>query len=110
MAEYIKREDVQNMLDIAQIITDAEVEHFGYCTEDVDINSIPAADVRENVRGSWIWDDDGYDWGIGAYICSNCKSRPGTWWDINRDKNPLLCSGGSFCGNCGADMRGESDE
>ena len=48
MAEYIEREAVENMLSDAQIITDGE--YCGYCTEDVDVSQLPAADVVEVVR------------------------------------------------------------
>ena len=48
MAEYIEREAVENMLADAQIITDGE--YCGYCTEDVDVSQLPAADVVEVVR------------------------------------------------------------
>lgn len=115
MPEYIKREDVQNMLDNAQIITDAEGEYFGYCTEEVDINSIPAADVRENVRGKWLTylgDEIQLDSkGRSQYecYCSVCG-------DFLSASDEYSCRG-YYCPNCGAmmngggaDMRGESDE
>lgn len=48
MKEYIERAAVEEMLENAQIITDGE--NCGYCTDDVNLNSIPAADVVEVVR------------------------------------------------------------
>lgn len=48
MKEYIKRAAVETMLENAQIITDGE--YCGYCTEDVNLGSIPTADVAEVVR------------------------------------------------------------
>ena len=48
MADYIKRAAVEEMLENAQIITDGE--NCGYCTDDVDLNSTPAAEVVEVVR------------------------------------------------------------
>lgn len=59
----------------------------------------------EREKGRWIWDENGMDWGLGAWCCSECGSKPGTWWESDKRKNPLRCSGGRFCGNCGADMR-----
>ena len=59
------------------------------------INEIPAADVRENVKGEWLADMiyDGEDeW---CFLeCSNCKYRSDDHFN--------------YCPNCGADMRGDS--
>lgn len=52
MAEYIERAAVAKMLEDAQLISDGE--YCGYCTEDVSLNSIPAADVAEVRHGRWI--------------------------------------------------------
>lgn len=52
MKEYIERAAVETMLENAQIITDGE--NCGYCTEDVNLGSIPAADVAEVRHGRWI--------------------------------------------------------
>ena len=46
--EYISRKAVMEMLENAQIISDGE--NCGYCTEDISISSIPAADVAPVVR------------------------------------------------------------
>lgn len=45
MAEYIERKAVVEMLENAQIISDGYYGYCGYCTEDVNIDAIPAADV-----------------------------------------------------------------
>lgn len=117
MAEYIKREDVAQILDNAQMISNGE--YSGYCTEDIDLNSIPAADVALVRHGRWV----GYLLGRlheGEYPnlesadyleCSACgenyyrrvmdfiggvhNSRPS--YD-----NPGLIPG--YCPNCGAKM------
>ena len=49
--EYIEKAAVENMLETAQLISDGE--YCGYCTEDVSLNSIPAADVAEVRHGRW---------------------------------------------------------
>lgn len=46
---YIEREAVEKMLENAQIISDGV--YSGYCTEDVCISSIPAADVAPVAPG-----------------------------------------------------------
>ena len=50
MKEYIERAAVEEMLENAQLISDGE--YCGYCTEDVNLGSIPAADVAEVRRGT----------------------------------------------------------
>ena len=70
------------------------------------LKELPSAEPR---KGKWIWNVNGMDWGLGAWTCSECKNKPDTWWESDRKFNPLMCSGGSFCGNCGADMRGEKE-
>ena len=47
MAKYIERKAVVEMLENAQIISDGYYGYCGYCTEDVNIDAIPAADVVE---------------------------------------------------------------
>jgi len=55
------------------------------------LKPIPAADVRENVRGKWI------HW-ARSDECSVCGYNTGKYE-----------MGSNFCPNCGADMRGEMD-
>lgn len=70
--------------------------------EDVlsDLEDFPSAEKR----GEWVWDEDGMDWGLGAWRCSACGTRPGTWWQGDHRAVPMRCSGSKFCGNCGAEM------
>lgn len=91
--EYIKREDAIVAYEKASINTER-------------LKAIPAADVRPVVRGRWEWDDDGMDWGIGSWRCSQCHTRPETTWQTMKDIIPLQWCGSKFCPNCGADMRG----
>lgn len=60
------------------------------------INEIPAADVRENVRGEWIKEYLVEDLGIMLYVCDKCAE-------------PTVKKT-NFCPNCGADMRGGDAE
>ena len=69
MAEYIKREDVRNMLDSADIICDADGEWCGYCRDDINIDSIPSADVRDNVHGEWMSLNDANGVGVKCSVC-----------------------------------------
>lgn len=71
-----------------------------------DSPTVGAEPVR---HGRWEWDKDGMDWGIGAWKCSECKSRPNTYW-ATEQRNPLISASSKFCGNCGAKMDEEENE
>lgn len=60
-----------------------------------DIKDMPIADVRENVNGEWIEEQNCY------YRCSVCGKHYPSFRD-NMEYN--------FCPNCGADMRGEAND
>ena len=64
---------------------------FNECISEL-INA-PTADVRENVRGEWIEQEDDY---YHYWECSECGFGVG----LDDIKN--------YCPNCGADMRGEA--
>ena len=105
MKGYIDREAVEKMLEDAQIITYGE--WCGYCTEDINLDSIPAADVAPVRHGRWIpeirhtyvpvaYDERGepvlHEYAI--YRCSLCGRE-------ETKKEP-------YC-HCGALMDGEED-
>lgn len=54
------------------------------------------ADVRENVKGEWIWIEESKDVWCPVGRCSLCHC--------------LHAGASNFCPNCGADMRGKSNE
>ena len=88
MDDYISRQDAINALEN----TDCELlpEEWDMLTDS--IMCIPAAPVREVVRGRWI-DRDG-----GLATCSECGDRWGVYSVMN------------FCPKCGADMREDTNE
>lgn len=66
----------------------------------------------EPVRhGKWVWNNDAIDYGIGAWVCSECLGRnenihaaePGTVKAFST--NPYIYAGTKFCPNCGAKMQ-----
>lgn len=79
------------------------------CVTPNDIMRFPSAQP-ERKKGKWVWNEDGVDWGLGAWCCSECGRKPETWWESDRSNNPLRFAGSKFCGNCGAYMIGEEDE
>ena len=90
MKEYIERAAVEEMLENAQLISDGE--YCGYCTEDVNLGSIPAADVAEVRHGRWI---DG--------VCSECG------FDAMYYKGIPAQVYTDYCPSCGARMDKEDE-
>lgn len=99
MDDYIIRDEARQA-----VIYALELEPLEYEALTKEINCVPAADVKEVIHGTWEWDENGMDLGLGAWKCSECKAVPQTWWNTVR-VNPLRCGGSRFCGDCGADMR-----
>lgn len=73
------------------------------------IENAPAVDAEPVRHGKWVWNNDAIDWGIGAWVCSECGGRnenihaakPGT---VKAYTNPYIYAGTKFCPNCGARM------
>lgn len=106
MAEYIERETMiqaireysgffQYSPSTNHMILKMEVEKVA--------RDLEAADVAPVVHGRWIYDRNATDWGIGGYICSECKTKNNNL-PCNRIKTVSVCSGAKFCPNCGAKM------
>lgn len=87
--EYIEKQAVEDMIENAHLIS--EGEYCGYRTEDIDINSIPVADVAPVVHGKWIRkvENDGY----AMSLCSACSFPVHIYWGESK-----------FCPSCGAKM------
>ena len=97
MAEYIERAAVAKMLEDAQLISDGE--YCGYCTEDVSLNSIPAADVVEVRHAHWEFpvftdSDDGLDPRVKCSECGGIEAAFARW---------------KYCPNCGARIDKEDE-
>ena len=100
--ELISRDEVMRLAESGKLLSGS----FGERAKDI-IKAIPTAEPKV---GKWIWNPDGIDWGLGAWVCSKCKCKPETWWEADKRYNPYQCAGGHFCGNCGARMKGADDE
>jgi hypothetical protein len=98
MNDYVKRSDVEEMLEKADLICDANGEFFGYCTEDVKLSLIPSADVKENKHGDWK-----KHYANNFHYCSECFNYA---IDVGNDDYPIEILT-DFCPSCGANMRGE---
>lgn len=92
MKEYLDKEVVQEMLENAQIISNGE--YYGYCTEDVRLNSIPTADVAEVRHGRWEF--LGPNRLIKDCMCGTCSAcHVRSKYIVNT----------AICPNCGALMK-----
>ncbi len=97
MSDYIKREDV--------IETVYKLREYFKCWDRNDdiaikkyLNAIPAADVRENVRGEWLSKNlDNFR--KYEVICSVCGARFIGNYDAYDEPYDF-----NFCPNCGAEM------
>ena len=97
MMEYIKKEDVEKMLDDAKLISDGE--YCGYCTEDVSINSIETQDVFHVIHAKWIDEDFPEKQATvhGFAVCSSCGELS---HKAEHGYNILS----KYCPHCGAKM------
>lgn len=107
MTEYISREALPEKKEQGFFSDDEFNAGWNACLNA--IASVPVTDMVPVVHAHWKWDPDGLDWGIGAWCCSECRSKAETWWAKDKKYNPLHCSGGYFCGNCGAKMDGDGE-
>ena len=71
----------------------------------------------EPVRhGKWVWNNDAIDYGIGAWVCSEClginenihTGKPKTIDGF--ETNHYIWAGSQFCPHCGAKMDGGKDD
>ena len=105
MKEYIERaalkrelapyeeNDFSQQMDVILAIVDAQ----------------PAADVAPVVHGKWEYNRDATDFGIGGYICSQCKNKNNNL-PCNRVKSVQMFLGAKYCPECGAKMDAEQEE
>ena len=88
--------------DVEPVWTEAHIEELA---KDFIVipKDTPAADVAPVVHGRWYYNENGRDFGLGAWACSCCDTCnhniPG-----NPNINPYIWSGSKFCPNCGAKM------
>lgn len=92
MSDYISREDaIKGYLNLLKM--PGEV----FVTEVTDLlQTLPAADVRENKKRYWYEDE------AGCAICSECRE-----YAFETSTHHISGWFPRFCPNCGADMREE---
>lgn len=82
-------------IDADLLQEDFKADHGG--KRSLMIDTQPTADVRENVRGEWIYTP--IENGMIIAMCSICKKCSAI--------TPSVKEWYRFCPNCGADMRGK---
>ena len=111
MAEYITKDRAKELVcDFCQWAGTANCEE---CEHPVDDS--PAADVVPVRHGRWVYDENGLDWNLPAWCCSECHAINANIPPFIKTKtgvqkvNPYLFAGSNFCPNCGANMKGKTD-
>ena len=98
MAEYIDR-------NLCELLAEYD-QYYTLVVPLSKIRKLPAADVAPVVHGKWQYNKDATDWGLGGYVCSECKNKNNNL-PCNRVKSVKMFSGAKYCPNCGAKMDGE---
>lgn len=104
MAEYIEREILLKKNFYSENCNSEENRWNDYAIKDI-IRHIPAADVAPVKHGHWVYNQNGHDWGLGAWECSLCHSVNNNL-PIDKRFSPYVYAGSKYCPNCGAKMDG----
>ncbi len=90
-----------------------EYSHYlaGLMDGELAIKNLPSAEP-EWKTGHWVYDENGMDWNLPAWVCSECHGRNGMIPTYIRGKDkmikvehPLRWAGSKYCPNCGARMQ-----
>lgn len=103
MVEYIDRNvAIDAIKSLAELTGDSGREK-GLRSAVVVLTKQDAADVEPVRHGRWVWDPDGMDFGLGAWVCSECGCKND---NLPHDKtlHPKMWAGTRYCPNCGAKM------
>lgn len=74
--EYIEREAVMKIIDDYGCTHGGTLGSHSGAVDVVGsaIYKLPAADVAPVKHGHWVYNQNGHDWGLGAWECSLCHS------------------------------------
>ena len=82
------------------------VKQFIYANGYVYANTLDKFPTIDPVKhGRWVYDKNGRDFNLGAWLCSECGCKNNNLGMDNRI-NPHIFSGSNYCPNCGARMDG----
>ena len=69
------------------------------------VNKAHTVDAEPARHGRWVYDPNGMDFNLGAWVCSECKVKNDNLGGSQRI-NPYHFVGSRYCPNCGAKMDG----
>ena len=70
----------------------------------------PKVEAKAIEYAQWVYDTDGLDWGLGAWVCSSWHTKNDNIPTMQPDINPLWFAGSKFCPNCGKTMIKAEDD
>lgn len=75
------------------------------CTFVIEIENEEPVEAEPARHGRWVYDPNGMDFNLGAWVCSECKVKNDNLGGSQRI-NPYHFVGSRYCPNCGAKMDG----
>nr|DAE23429.1 MAG TPA: zinc-ribbon containing domain protein [Siphoviridae sp. ctcuE16] len=81
------------------------IDGANYRNAEVCRNFVNENDFTPVVHGHWVYNQNGHDWGLGAWECSLCHSVNNNL-PIDKRFSPYVYAGSKYCPNCGAKMDG----
>lgn len=110
MSDLVSREALYRAWDALDETQDPNLLIDAMIRETQHVSGVDAEPVR---HGKWVWCNDAIDWGIGAWVCSECGVRNENIHAEAPGKrrggicSPYVWAGSQYCPNCGAKMYAE---
>lgn len=114
MKEHIEREALLNSFEeliniaceqgsprIGKAMRTGTCAGIAFCRNEV--RHAPAADVEGVRHGRWVWNENAMDWGIGGWVCSECRAKNDNI-PAKPDIHPSAWVGSQYCPHCGCKM------
>lgn len=70
----------------------------------------PKVEAKAIEYAHWVYDRNGLDWGLGAWVCSACRIKNDNIPAMQPDINPMWFAGSKFCPDCGKTMIKAKDD
>jgi hypothetical protein len=114
----IMADDLIYRQDAIKAIYEQRMEAIGCIPEAFNAGIDASASALEKIpsserKGYWVYDPNGMDWNLPAWVCSECHVKNDNIPAYIRNKDlmvkvtdPFRWAGSKFCPNCGARMRG----
>lgn len=114
MDDLISREALKNAIATARTNYNTCPDYnelFKYFSDVVSamIDELPAVDAEPVRHGRWVFDKNANDWGIGGYVCSECKAKNDNL-PCTEVAVPSMFMGTKYCPSCGAKMDMEKEK